>query len=699
MTDPQQAEAHYQAGSTLHAQGRLNEAIALYAQAIAANPAHSEAHNNLGSAFQSLGRRPEAVESFGRAVSCNPASAYFRYNFGTALQDVGRLDEAVAQYQHALAVMPQLAPAHFNIANARKDQGRFEEAVAAYRKAVTLKPDYAEAFNNLGWVLASLGRTEEAIASYRKTLALVPGVGVPHHNLARVFLGLGRYDEALESCTRALSLGETPEYRATFAECLRHIEFTRADPALRRYAARALSDPWARPVDLARAGVRLAKLLPASEWPGDALVLALLASAPVTDPGMERELTRLRRILLEESARAGVGGVEDIAPSAFHCALARQCLLNEFVFSQSEEEVALANELRAMLEASLVTGKPVPASWVVAVASYFPLRWLASAPALLERSWPDGLQVLLDEHIVQPLRERAERETVARLTPVEEGVSRSVQQQYEENPYPRWQRLPPAPPPSAPSAGLQVLVAGCGTGREPIELASQFEGARILAIDLSLASLGYAKRKAVELGRTNIEFAQADILALGPLGKTFDFISSVGVLHHMADPAAGLRQLVALLRPGGTMLLGLYSEAARRGVVAARQYIAERGYAPDAEGIRRCRADLMALDDASPLKGVTAFHDFYAMSECRDLLFHVQEHRFTLLQVAELLANAGLAFTGFVLDPQVFREYAKRFPDDAAGTNLRNWAAFEEATPEAFSGMYVFLARKAGERA
>ena len=82
-----------------------------------------------------------------------------------------------------------------------------------------------------------------------------------------------------------------------------------------------------------------------------------------------------------------------------------------------------------------------------------------------------------------------------------------------------------------------------------------------------------------------IDFAQADIIKLGSIGRTFDVIEPSGVLHHLADPFAGWRVLVSLLRPGGVMVLGLYSEAARGNVMAARIDRGARLW-PSAEDIR-----------------------------------------------------------------------------------------------------------------
>src|SRR3569833_3462842 len=122
-------------------------------------------------------------------------------------------------------------------------------------------------------------------------------------------------------------------------------------------------------------------------------------------------------------------------------------------------------------------------------------------------------------------------------------------------------------------------------------MAQRFGAQQMLAVDLSLASLGYACRKSEELGLP-IVHAQADILELAATGRQFDLIESLGVLHHFADPFAGRRALLSVLRPGGFMQLGLYSEMARRPVMAARALIKERelgGGAGGGRGGRRGR--------------------------------------------------------------------------------------------------------------
>src|SRR5262249_3302912 len=156
---------------------------------------------------------------------------------------------------------------------------------------------------------------------------------------------------------------------------------------------------------------------------------------------------------------------------------------------------------------------------------YFPLHSLPNSQALLERAWPAPLTEVLRQQVREPREEAQYRELIPRLTPIDDDVSMQVRRQYEENPYPRWVHAALAREPIAldeslrnqfPSApvgplvnpdGIDVLVAGCGTGRHPIEVAHKYKAAHILAVDLSLSSLCYAKRKTPAVVANKIEYA------------------------------------------------------------------------------------------------------------------------------------------------------------------------------------------------
>ncbi len=117
----------------------------------------------------------------------------------------------------------------------------------------------------------------------------------------------------------------------------------------------------------------------------------------------------------------------------------------------------------------------------------------------------------------------------------------------------------------------------CGTGQHSITTASRFKSTSILAVDLSLSSLTYAKRKTEELDIENIDYMQADILDLCKLNKKFDIIESTGVLHHMDNPMKGWKALTECLKPGGLMRIGLYSELARHNILKIREEISQTG--------------------------------------------------------------------------------------------------------------------------
>ena len=135
-------------------------------------------------------------------------------------------------------------------------------------------------------------------------------------------------------------------------------------------------------------------------------------------------------------------------------------------------------------------------------------------------------------------------------------------------------------------------------------------------MDLSLASLAYAQRKSNELRFTNIEYLQADILHLHQIGKKFDIIESMGVLHHMDEPMDGWRILTDLLKPSGLMKIGLYSELARQHIVEIRKEITALKVGTSEADIRKFRQSLAESHDENH-QLLTTSGDFFSLSTIR----------------------------------------------------------------------------------
>jgi len=110
---------------------------------------------------------------------------------------------------------------------------------------------------------------------------------------------------------------------------------------------------------------------------------------------------------------------------------------------------------------------------------------------------------------------------------------------------------------------------------------------------------------------------------------------------------------------------------------------------------RRSRRAFLALDEDHPARSIVWSPDFYSLSGFRDLVFHVQEHRFTLPRLGESLDALGLELPGFRHPPPMAMPWYRGCgPDDFARTDLSRWEAVEQDHPEVFAGMYQFWARK-----
>ena len=535
----------------------------------------------------------------------------------------------------------------------RRRDGRHTEAAELYRQSLALDPGQLDASVGLAALLCLQGnaaaaeqRLSELAGKHRGSVPVLAALGDARCEL-------GRFRDALECYERALD--EQPGHlgcRLGLARCLAHRPALALRPRSRERLAALLQDAEVDPALLAAAA---AVLVRASRAPLEhPLLPTLLRSTIVTDLVLERELTQARR----ELCLAPLRQAPALAP-----ALAAQCRLNEAAWAVTAEEEAR----------------------------------LASAPEWVRAMYdPGGPQA--------DLVERARR--IPALTEVSAGTSAAVRDQYEANPYPSWERLSHLDPvdldqrlrlltggrwePPRFLRRPRVLVAGCGTGRELLSVALAWRPAAVTGFDLSRTSLAYTELMAERLG-VEVDLYQADLLRLDSWEREFDVVVCAGVLHHLDDPLDGWRRLLRLLRPGGVMLLGLYSETARRGIAAAQEAVRRLGLPPTPEGIRRARSHLAGLPPDDPARDCTLLPDFFHTSGCRDMLFHVREHRFTLPQIAAALDGSGLEFLAFVTDARVRRLARTLFGPQP---DLACWAQLERLYPGTFLGMYQFWSRK-----
>lgn len=199
------ADQHFQQAYTLHRQGKLQAAEALYRELLRAQPQHANALHMLGIIEAHRQNHAAAVELFSRALALKNDDPILALNLGSALLESNRHDDATRCYAHAIALRPDYARAHAGLAHALQAMARYPDALRSYESAIALQPGLADALKGKADVLAELGRNDEALQAY--DIVITAGINDPkvYINRGTVLLALGREDDALAAFDAAIS--------------------------------------------------------------------------------------------------------------------------------------------------------------------------------------------------------------------------------------------------------------------------------------------------------------------------------------------------------------------------------------------------------------------------------------------------------------------------------------------------------------
>ena len=624
--------------------------------------------------------RFDAAEScYRQALALMPTRVSVLTNLGAVLIAQSRFEDAQPLCERALALEPGNPKCLAQLEACRQAAASPALRLEMQERAVRTNPGDAGAHEALGATLFGQGDTERALDCFGRALRLDPESPSATIQYVRACEQLGRHEAALEACLDLLERTPSATLVAQVAVgmLLAHgMPMREGDPRLQRLLIEGLKLPLADPQVLAPlVFAALGDSLPGPATPDAALVASLarlpvldllLSRARATDADLEALLVRARRHLLLAAAHAH-GAMPGAEIVDFCCALSRQCWLNEYCWPADDDELALVASLRTRLgSADGVAREPMA---LLAVAAYAPVDPLLGADwARRLAVLPEVVAAAIGQQCAIAAESRAGAASVRVATTIDDPASLQVRAQYEAHPSPRWSSLPmhvlrtglaafaqrriagaPEIVLDIPADGLRALNAGCGTGQHAIEMALRIDGLRLLAIDLSRNSLGYAMAMATRHGVGTIDFAQADMLRLPELGERFDVIDAAGALRHIADPRAGLAVLVSCLRPGGLLRIALCSRARS----------ADRTGAP-----------------------------------C-DRRLHVHGPRYDPVGVAGLVQEQGLRLLGFEVPPSVVQRFvaeapAARFDDPLA------WDAFGRRHPDAFERMIVLWAQAPG---
>lgn len=252
----------------------------------------------------------------------------------------------------------------------------------------------------------------------------------------------------------------------------------------------------------------------------------------------------------------------------------------------------------------------------------------------------------------------------------------------------------------------RILDAGCGTGVSTDYLCHLNPGASVLAVDISAGALEVARERTRRSGAAaqvaELRIEQRSLLDLDGEGP-FDYINSVGVLHHLREPQAGLQALAARLRPGGLLHLFLYADGGRWEIHRTQRSLAALGVGSGEEGLRLGRRLLAELPESNRLRRHHEQRwvlDTAADANFADMYLHPQETSYNLERLMAFVATAGLEFVGFS-NPEVWdpaRLLGGELLDRARALPERQqWALVEDLDPD-ISHFEFFLARPPLER-
>ena len=252
----------------------------------------------------------------------------------------------------------------------------------------------------------------------------------------------------------------------------------------------------------------------------------------------------------------------------------------------------------------------------------------------------------------------AQKETDSALP----GITEEVRNFYDHYPYPRpidslenYRRLWQDPQrrradyrlawPARPyKEDLSILIAGCGTS-QAAKHAMRWPAAQITGIDVSARSVCCTEELKRKHNLHNLQVHQLAIERVSELEASFDRIVCTGVLHHLADPDAGLRALRAVLKPDGAMHLMVYAPYGRTGIYMLQEFCRRTGiHATDAD-IRDLIEALGALPPGHPLENLLReAPDFRQEAALADALLHPQDRAYSIPQVFDFLERGGLTF-------------------------------------------------------
>ncbi len=434
------------------------------------------------------------------------------------------------------------------------------------------------------------------------------------------------------------------------------------------------------------------------------LFIKLLETVPISDLFLEKFIMSLRKFLLIEKEAI----ILNHSSKKVIEALSLQCINTDYIYNIDEYEKKVLKNLNSKKIYNKLNSKKLDVS-IALLSCYVPL---------FEKSWikktnfKNVFKKIYKAQISNFEREKIISKNIINFSLIRDETSKMVRKNYENLPYPRWTNLSLFRQkfknvnefcfqndlkikfvPENIKKKIRILVAGCGTGQDALEISSHFYNSEITGIDLSKKSLAYAIRNKKELKIKNVNFLQGDLLDTPKLNIMFDVIHCHGVLNHISNPFIGLKNLTRCLKEKGLIFLSLYSKIGRKDILDLRAHFLNKYKIINNDILKKIRLEILEnknLQRSTYLNSV----EFFNKSEFKDLLLHPQEYCFTLEEIENFILKLNYRFCGFLGLQNEKNKFKNLCGGDEELLNLKLWNQFENYNTKTFAGMYHFCLQK-----
>lgn len=211
--------------------------------------------------------------------------------------------------------------------------------------------------------------------------------------------------------------------------------------------------------------------------------------------------------------------------------------------------------------------------------------------------------------------------------------------------------------------GLDILVAGCGAN-QAASFAFTNPSAKVVGIDISQPSLDHEQYLKDKHDLQNLELHLLPIEEVSALGLDFDLVVCIGVLHHLADPAAGMQALAGCLRPDGVASVMLYGKYGRVGVDLLASVFHDVGLGQDDSSLQVVRKTISLLPADHPVRSyLKNSSDLEADTSVVDTFLHGRQRGYTVEECIDLVTSAGLVFQEWLFKAAYYPHESFALPD------------------------------------